>query len=346
MKKCLCNLFFAYLVLVLSTTVQAQLGIGTNTPNASAQLDVSSTSKGFLPPRLTYSQKIAIASPAAGLIIYCSNCGANGEIQFYNGINWMNISGTSAAAPLDPTIAPTSTASNVKAYNATSGGNITAEGGLPILARGICWSTSTAPTVALSTKTVVAGTTGVFTSIMSGLNPSTAYYVRSYATTAAGTVYGAETNFTTGVLTANIFGFESATGFPVTDDGTVWNSDGAWNDIRDYNGTVYAGQYSWIVGFNSANDVAILTNTYDFDATSIQVLQDGMSTATTLTIKCYDANNQQVGATIVSSLNSGSYSQVNINRTRIRKIEFSQNGTGGFFGGGETFYFDNLSYSH
>ncbi len=42
------------------------IGIGTATPNASAQLDVSSTSKGMLVPRMTTAQRTAIASQAPG----------------------------------------------------------------------------------------------------------------------------------------------------------------------------------------------------------------------------------------------------------------------------------------
>jgi hypothetical protein len=46
------------------------VAIGTNSPNASAQLDVTSTTRGFLPPRMTTTQRDAISSPAAGLVIY------------------------------------------------------------------------------------------------------------------------------------------------------------------------------------------------------------------------------------------------------------------------------------
>lgn len=46
------------------------VGIGTSTPNVSAQVEISSTTRGFLPPRMTTTQKNAIASPPAGLVIY------------------------------------------------------------------------------------------------------------------------------------------------------------------------------------------------------------------------------------------------------------------------------------
>ena len=52
---------------------QAQVGIGTSSPNASAQLEVNSTSKGFLPPRVALTATNAagpVTSPAAGLLVY------------------------------------------------------------------------------------------------------------------------------------------------------------------------------------------------------------------------------------------------------------------------------------
>jgi uncharacterized protein (TIGR02145 family) len=68
--------------------------------NASAMLDVSSTTKGFLPPRMTGAQRNAIASPVpAGLLVLCTDCGISGEIQVYNGTTWTNlIDGTATAA--------------------------------------------------------------------------------------------------------------------------------------------------------------------------------------------------------------------------------------------------------
>jgi len=46
------------------------VGIGTSAPAVSALLDVASTTKGFLPPRMTTTQRDAITSPVAGVTIY------------------------------------------------------------------------------------------------------------------------------------------------------------------------------------------------------------------------------------------------------------------------------------
>ena len=64
------SIFSSCLFLLTTLLMQAQVGIGTNNPAASAQLDVSSTSKGFLPPRMTTAKRNAISNPANGLIIF------------------------------------------------------------------------------------------------------------------------------------------------------------------------------------------------------------------------------------------------------------------------------------
>ena len=61
------------------------VGIGTSSPATAAALDVSSTSKGFLPPRVTTAQRDAIASPPAGLMVYNTT---TGRPNFYNGSAW------------------------------------------------------------------------------------------------------------------------------------------------------------------------------------------------------------------------------------------------------------------
>ena len=88
-------------VIATSFTTFAQVGIGTSTPNASAALDITSTTSGLLPPRMTEAQRNAISTPAAGLIVYCTDCGANGELQLFNGTSWVNmVGGTAAAGPI------------------------------------------------------------------------------------------------------------------------------------------------------------------------------------------------------------------------------------------------------
>ena len=88
------------LVLASSFASHAQVGIGTSSPNASAALDINSTTKGLLPPRMTAAQRDVIGTLAQGLMVYCTNCGANGEAQIYNGTAWVNLVGGIASAEL------------------------------------------------------------------------------------------------------------------------------------------------------------------------------------------------------------------------------------------------------
>jgi len=80
--------------------------------------------------------------------------------------------------------------------SATSGGDVIFDGGATITARGICWSTSSNPTIADIHTTDGTGT-GTFSSNLTGLAPNTPYYLRAYATNSAGTAYGNEVPFTT-----------------------------------------------------------------------------------------------------------------------------------------------------
>lgn len=87
------KIFLFALLLFAAGATNAQVGIGIATPAASAQLDVSSTNKGFLPPRMTQAQRSAIVNPAPGLMIWCADCGLKGEIQVHNGTTWTKTSG-------------------------------------------------------------------------------------------------------------------------------------------------------------------------------------------------------------------------------------------------------------
>ncbi len=101
-----------------------------------------------------------------------------------------------AVSILVPTVSTTAI-SAITFNTASSGGNVTSDGGASVTARGVCWSTSANPTIALSTKTSDGTGTGSFTSSITGLAPNTLYYVRAYATNSVGTAYGNEVTFTT-----------------------------------------------------------------------------------------------------------------------------------------------------
>lgn len=91
MKK----IFISLLAVCLSFfSADAQVAIGSaTTPDSSAILELSSNNKGFLPPRMSFSQRNQINSPKAGLIVWCTDCDTSGQLQVFNGTRWTTLTG-------------------------------------------------------------------------------------------------------------------------------------------------------------------------------------------------------------------------------------------------------------
>ena len=90
------SILFSLIIICLAFAGFSQsVGIGTTAPNPSSMLDVTSTSKGFLFPRMTYAQRIAIVAPTAGLLVYQTNSGGlpiqPSGVYFYDGSLWKRI---------------------------------------------------------------------------------------------------------------------------------------------------------------------------------------------------------------------------------------------------------------
>jgi uncharacterized protein (TIGR02145 family) len=147
-----------------------------------------------------------------------------GDMYYWNGSAWSIIPAGNQGQSLifcngKPTwgaclVTLTTTAvTSIGSFIASSGGNISNDGGGAVTARGVVWSTAQNPTIALTTKTNNGTGTGSFTSSITGLSPGTTYYVRAYATNSAGTAYGNQQTLTT--LTSTI---------SVDVDGNVYNT--------------------------------------------------------------------------------------------------------------------------
>ncbi|HTB31355.1 MAG TPA: hypothetical protein VK808_04965, partial [Bacteroidia bacterium] len=82
-----------------SVIVSGQVGMGTTTPNASAALDVTSSTQGILPPRMSATNMNNIITPATGLMVFntTSNC-----LEYYNGTIWQNVECPCSGAPGQP----------------------------------------------------------------------------------------------------------------------------------------------------------------------------------------------------------------------------------------------------
>jgi len=178
---------------------------------------------------------------------------------------------------ISPVIASISTATpgSITATSAVSGGFISDNGGAQITVGGVCWSTSPGPVVT-DNHTSEPYPQVDFISSMTGLTENTTYYVRAYATNAAGTAYGEEVSFTTplapititdidgNVYVTVIIGTQTwmaenlqttrlndGTAIPQVTDGQAWgflNTPGySWyeNNEATYQSNGYGALYNW-----------------------------------------------------------------------------------------------------
>ena len=181
----------------------------------------------------------------------------------------LTISGATTGALASLPTLTTNKATYISTTLATSGGNVSSDGGSSVTARGVCWSTNSSPTISDS-KTSDGSGSGQFTSSITGLTAGTKYYIRAYATNIAGTAYGNEdtistlaakvvptvtTTTVTGVMTTTASSGGNVTawgGDPVTVRGVCWNTTGSPTitdsktsngpDIGAYTSTLYGLQ--------------------------------------------------------------------------------------------------------
>ena len=172
--------------------------------------------------------------------------------------------------PLGPPDLTTDPVSEITYLSATTGGNISDDGGSEITSRGVCWSTAQSPTID-DNKTEDGSGSGAFTSVISGLSPETVYYVRSYAANSAGLSYGNEVTFTSGPLTdvdgntyntviidnkvwmaenLKVTKLNDGTSIPLVEENDTWfrtkDPGYSWynNDKNTY-GDTYGAMYNW-----------------------------------------------------------------------------------------------------
>ena len=113
------------LLLFTAIFAQAQVGIGVTTSNidASAQLEVKSTTKGFLPPRMLASEKAAIATPAAGLLVYQTDAPVG--LYYYTGSAWSIVNSSTAGSNFVD-LSTAQTVAGAKTFSSAVAGNNTA----------------------------------------------------------------------------------------------------------------------------------------------------------------------------------------------------------------------------
>lgn len=156
--------------------IQRKTGTGNFADVATVSKDVTTYSDNGLTPATTYTYRVFAYNSTGASLSYTNEV---------------------TVTTFGSAVLTTTAISNISNTTAKSGGSITSDGGSPITARGIVWSTSANPTIALTTKTIDGTGTGTFTSNLTGLTANTTYYVRAYATNIAGTSYGNEVSFKT-----------------------------------------------------------------------------------------------------------------------------------------------------
>jgi hypothetical protein len=232
--------FAAATLPTVTTTIISNIGGGSATGGGNVTSDGGATVSAYgVCWSLTKGPTVALSTKSvdgSGTGVFASSIyGLAPGTKYYVRAYATNIGGTSYGAEVSfttsaATIAVISTDAVTGAGGtvATSGGNITSDGGASVTARGICWGTSTTPTIALLTKTSNGTGMGVFVSSLSGLTVGTTYFVRAYATNSVGTAYGNEVNFTqpgVGLPTVsttpitNIYASTASSGVDVTGDG-------------------------------------------------------------------------------------------------------------------------------
>lgn len=158
--------------------IERKLASGTFAVIGTTAKDIATYNDTGLSPGTAYIYRVYSYNPAGNSTTYSNE-----------------ISLTTTA--LLPTITTTA-ATSITTTSASSGGSIASDGGASVTSRGVCWSsTSSSPTIALSTKTSNGLGSGSFSSSITGLNAATTYYIRAYATNSAGTAYGSVITFTT-----------------------------------------------------------------------------------------------------------------------------------------------------
>ena len=158
----------------------------------------------------TINVNVGITGLAGGTTYHFRLVGVNAE----GTTNGNDMSFTPGAA-----VVTTTAASAITLTGATTGGNVLADGGGTVTARGICWSTTANPTTAGSHTTDGAGL-GTYTSTLTGLTASTLYHIRAYATNSFGTWYGADLTFTT---LCGIYSLPFSESFTNTTIPTCWS---------------------------------------------------------------------------------------------------------------------------
>lgn len=205
-----------------------RIGMIYGSPDASSSLQLDDTTTGFLPNRLTTTQQNAIASPAAGLMIYNTT---TSTLNFYNGSAWTNCIGIdSVSQDTSPVLGGNLNVSTFSIISSSNGNITIAPNGTGTVIVG-----GTAPTIATAAATdlfIAPGTTGSVK--IGGTTPTLTTAAATNLTLSPGTTglvaFGNAASFTANGAEAASLGSTGVTGH-----GTVLK----WLTVKDGSGTTY-----------------------------------------------------------------------------------------------------------
>jgi hypothetical protein len=183
-----------------------------------------------------------------------------------------------------PTITSSTTSANVETTftSIKISGNVTSDGGSPITARGVAWSTSTNPTINANKTSEVNDT---FTSTISDLQPNTQYYFRVYATNNAGTEYGIERSFNTLSLAGTTWDYDvhidgvtswhadvtfyadGTTFYTEPDSPGIFDYDGTWEVLGNNVNVIVDTTASWFLELNGSISGNSMSGNWEFNGT-------------------------------------------------------------------------------
>jgi len=180
-----------------------------------------------------------------------------------------------------PTVT-TSQVTDITQTTAVGGGNVTSDGGSTVTERGICWSTTSNPTIDGSHSANGSGA-GTFTANITGLTAGTTYHVRSYAVNSAGTAYGSDVTFTT---TATL---PTVTTTQVSNI-TQTTALGGGNVTSDGGATVTERGVCWSLNANPTTSDQYATSGTGTGGFTVNMT--GLTANTTYHVRAYAKNNQ------------------------------------------------------
>ena len=267
------NIFTLLAAVLLTATTFAQVGIGTSTPDASAALDLTSTTGGLLLPRMTNAQCQAISPVAAGLMVYVTDLNG-GSFMFYDGNSW------NAFAPNLVPDAPTTVTATAADSGATVSFTAPSSNGGSTITSYTATATSTTDTHTISVTQSGSGDITV-----TGLTNGTAYTFTVTATNAIGTSLASAAS--NSVVPANIpdaptIGTAVAGNAQATVPFTAPSSNGG-SDITSYTATSSPEGITGTISQSGSGDITVtgLTNgtSYTFTVTATNAIGTSLASA-------------------------------------------------------------------